>query len=54
MPRSSYGGKLLGKKARSEMGDVVSARVTCGELLDDLLEYAGSNIKASTDTFGNW
>jgi integrase len=40
--------QLLGKKARGEMGDAVSARVTCGELLDDLLEYAESNIKAST------
>jgi integrase len=40
--------QLLGKKARGEMGDAVSAKVTCGELLDDLLEYAESNIKAST------
>jgi integrase len=40
--------QLLGKKARGEMGDIVSAKVTCGELLDDLLEYADSNIKAST------
>jgi integrase len=40
--------QLLGKKARGEMGDAVSAKVTCGELLDDLLEYAESNIKPST------
>jgi integrase len=40
--------KLLGKKARREMGDVASAKVTCGELLDDLLEYGASNIRPST------
>ena len=40
--------RLLGKKARGEMGEVALAQVTCGELLNDLLEYAESNIKAST------
>ena len=30
------------------MGEVALAQVTCGELLNDLLEYADSNIKAST------
>jgi len=30
--------QLLGKKARGEVADVVVAKVTCGESLDDLLE----------------
>ncbi len=40
--------QLLGKKARGETGDSAAAKVTCSELLDDLLEYAEGNIKAST------
>ena len=40
--------EILGKKARGEMGDSASQKITCGELLDDLLEYGKSNIKAST------
>ena len=40
--------QLLGKKARGETGDAAAAKVTCSELLDDLLEYADGNIKAST------
>lgn len=40
--------QLLGKKARGETPDSVAAKVTCGELLDDLLEYAEVNIKATT------
>jgi hypothetical protein len=40
--------QLLGKKSRGEAADVVAARVTCGELLDDLLEYTGANIKPTT------
>jgi integrase len=40
--------QLLGKKARGEVADVVAAKVTCGELLDDLLEYAQANIKPTT------
>jgi hypothetical protein len=30
--------QLLGKKARGEMGPAAADKVTCGELLDDLLE----------------
>jgi len=40
--------QLLGKKSRGEAADVVAAKVTCGELLDDLLEYTGANIKPTT------
>jgi integrase len=40
--------QLLGKKSRGEVADVVTAKVTCGELLDDLLEYTGANIKPTT------
>ena len=40
--------EILGKKARGEMGDSASQKITCNELLDDLLEYGKSNIKAST------
>jgi len=40
--------RLLGKKSRGEMAEALSTKVTCGELLNDLLEYADSNIKAST------
>jgi integrase len=41
--------QILGKKSRGELGDTVTANVTCGELLDDLLEHAKANIKASTE-----
>lgn len=41
--------QLLGKKARGEMGSANFQKVTCGELLDDLLEYAKSNIRPSTE-----
>lgn len=44
--------QLLGKKARGEMGNAGIERITCGELLDDLLEYAQANIKTSTEK--NW
>ena len=40
--------QLLGKKARGEISDLAAAKVTCGELLDDLLEYAEANIKPTT------
>lgn len=40
---------LLGKKARGEMGLAAADKVTCGELLDDLLEHAKHNTKASTE-----
>jgi hypothetical protein len=39
----------LGKKARGEMGPAAVDKVTCGELLDDLLEHARHNVKASTE-----
>ena len=41
--------QLLGKKARGEMGPAAADKVTCGELLDDLLEHARHNVKASTE-----
>ena len=41
--------QILGKKSRGELGDTSTANVTCGELLDDLLDHAKSNIKASTE-----
>jgi len=31
--------QLLGRKVQGEAGDVTLAKITCGELLDDLLEY---------------
>src|ERR1700738_2119614 len=40
--------QILGKKARGEVGNVVADKITCGQLLDDLLEHADANIKAST------
>ena len=40
--------QILGKKARGEMGDSASEKITCNELLDDLQEYGKSNIKPST------
>jgi len=41
--------QLLGKKVRGELGNTAAERVTCGEILDDLLEHAKSNFKASTE-----
>ena len=40
--------QLLGKKARGEMGPAGADKVTCGELLNDLLEHAKHNNRAST------
>lgn len=40
--------QLLGKKARVETPDAIAGKVTCGELLEDLLEYAEANIKPTT------
>ncbi|HVX65388.1 MAG TPA: hypothetical protein VHA11_02235, partial [Bryobacteraceae bacterium] len=37
--------QLLGKKARGEMGSAAADKVTCGELLDDLLDHAKNNVK---------
>jgi integrase len=41
--------KLLGQKARGELTSSQMDNVTCGELLDDLLEHAAANIKPSTE-----
>ena len=41
--------QLLGKKARGEIGPANTDKVTCGELLDDLLEHARYNAKSSTE-----
>ena len=41
--------QLLGKKARGELGPAAADKVTCAELLDDLLEHARHNVKASTE-----
>jgi hypothetical protein len=40
--------QILGKKARGEIGTVAIEKMSCGELLDDLLECAEANIKGST------
>jgi hypothetical protein len=36
------------------MVNAVVDKITCGELLDDLLEHAKANIKASTAKIWNW
>jgi integrase len=41
--------RLLGQKHRGEISGGRSEKVTVGELLDDLLEYAKTNIRASTE-----
>jgi integrase len=46
--------QILGKKARGEMGDAAAEKITCGQLLDDLLEYGKSNIKPSTARMWEW
>ncbi len=46
--------QLLGKKVRGEMGYAAAAKVTCGELLDDLIEYGKFNIKPSTAKLWQW
>jgi integrase len=46
--------QLLGKKVRGEMGDSAAAKVTCDELLDDLLDYGKSNLKSSTARIWGW
>src|SRR5260370_32787982 len=40
--------QILGKKARGEMGNSPAEKITCNELLDDLLDYGKANIKPST------
>ena len=39
-------------QGQGEIGPAYAAKVTCGELLDDLLEYAKTNIKPSTEKSG--
>jgi integrase len=41
--------KLLGQKHRGEISGGHPDRVTVGELLDDFLQYAKSNVRASTE-----
>jgi integrase-like protein len=41
--------KLLGQKHRGEISGGQPERVTVGELLDDFLEYAKGNVRASTE-----
>jgi integrase len=40
--------QILGKKARGEVGNVVADKITCGQLLDDVLRHVAENGKAST------
>ena len=45
--------QILGRKARGELTGPVG-QTTCGELLDDLLDCAQSNLKASTQKIFKW
>ena len=40
--------QILGKKARGEMAPFAAEKITCGELLDDVLRHVEENAKAST------
>ena len=44
----------LGEKARGQLANSTVERVTCGELLDDLLEHARANLKPSTTRIFSW
>jgi len=46
--------QILGKKARGELAPATGGATTCGELLDDLLEHAHSNLKESTEKIFKW
>lgn len=46
--------QILGRKARGELASGPVGHTTCGELLDDVLEYAHSNLKASTQKVFKW
>ncbi len=46
--------QILGKKARGEIINAAADRITCGELLDDLLEHAKTNVKESTAKIWTW
>jgi integrase len=40
--------QILGKKARGEMGNFAAEKITCAELLDDVLKHVEANAKEST------
>lgn len=40
--------RLLGRKARGELGNFLAQKITCGELLDDVLEHLQANGKGSS------
>lgn len=46
--------QILGKKARGEINELITDQVTCGELLDDVLEHVKANGKASTHKVWTW
>ena len=46
--------QILGKKARGHFAHRTLERVTCGALLDDLLEHARANLKPSTTGILSW
>jgi hypothetical protein len=46
--------QILGKKARGEINELITDQVTCGELLDDVLEHVKANGTASTHKVWTW
>jgi integrase len=46
--------QILGKKSRGGMINAAADRITCGELLDDLLEHPKTNVKESTAKIWKW
>src|SRR5437762_11777839 len=40
--------QILGRKARGEIGNAGIEKITCSQLLDDILEHSEANAKAST------
>ena len=46
--------QILGKKARGEIINAEADKITCSELLDDLLEHAKMNVKESTAKIWTW
>lgn len=46
--------QILGMKSRGEMINAAADRITCGELLDDLLEHSKTNVKESTAKIWKW
>ena len=47
--RFGYGTSFWARRPGAKMGPAAADKVTCGELLDDLLEHATHNTKASTE-----